>query len=545
MNGIPWDLLREEKWRLRTFAKYPRTAAKYAILLAADGFAYTGNDQNLDDKVICVFCKSVKDKWQPFDVIREVHKQLSPVCPIVVNANCLNVPVVTSHNFSLFEKLYKAPSGEVKNNNQPSSTSHITPAAPDISGVCKNNVSSCEGISAHTSPRGETTGILQPVCSSTIVAQSSTETNQLTPANTLEVATNSSVHDLATATPSLTVSAPIAVETAPAADNTVSSTSVTVPSGQAFDTSSVTSGPSPGISTLSTVGNPSQNDVKAKGNSRGPTHSELGIVTERPKRFEYAVLMKRMETFLPWPRDYHLRPKELAEAGFYYAGFGDCCRCFYCGGGIRNWVNDDDAWVEHARFFPKCQYIRQQMGQVFVDTVQILSVTYNTIPFKMVMDHIGDAALAFQLDSKDNRLKRDPAVKTMVDIGYPQAEVIAIAESIKEDGGILSADGIYEKLVAGNIKKSSGGINASELKINGEYSSTDDAENLEKKIRSLKEQNNRLRNQTVCKICLDKEVTVVFLPCGHLVSCTDCASAMKDCPVCRKHVKGLVRALMG
>ncbi|KAI8742857.1 baculoviral IAP repeat-containing protein 7, partial [Biomphalaria glabrata] len=61
-------------------------------------------------------------------------------------------------------------------------------------------------------------------------------------------------------------------------------------------------------------------------------------------------------------------------------------------------------------------------------------------------------------------------------------------------------------------------------------------------ILKLKEKNNQLRQQTVCKICLDQEVAVVFLPCGHLVSCTDCASAMKACPVCRTDVKGIVRA---
>ncbi|KAK6993416.1 death-associated inhibitor of apoptosis 1, partial [Biomphalaria glabrata] len=103
---------------------------------------------------------------------------------------------------------------------------------------------------------------------------------------------------------------------------TASSTSTTVSTSQ----SSIAAGPSlPATSTsdppevvTQTVSAASQNS--AKGNAGGPTYSELGIVTERPKRFEYAVLAKRMETFLSWPRDHHLRPKELAEAGFYYAG---------------------------------------------------------------------------------------------------------------------------------------------------------------------------------------------------------------------------------
>lgn len=63
-------------------------------------------------------------------------------------------------------------------------------------------------------------------------------------------------------------------------------------------------------------------------------------------------------------------------------------------------------------------------------------------------------------------------------------------------------------------------------------------------LRQLKEDNNQMRQQIVCKICMDKEVAVTFLPCGHLVSCADCALAMKDCPVCRKNVRGVVRAFL-
>uniref|UniRef100_A0A2C9L8L9 RING-type domain-containing protein n=1 Tax=Biomphalaria glabrata TaxID=6526 RepID=A0A2C9L8L9_BIOGL len=289
------------------------------------------------------------------------------------------------------------------------------------------------------------------------------------------------------------------------------------------------------------VSETSQNSTK--GNAGRPTYSELGIITERPKRLEYAVLAKRMETFTSWPRDHHLRPKELAEGGFYYAGYGDCARCFYCGGGLRNWEDEDDVWVEHARWFPKCAYIRQQMGQVFVDIVQELNKSHDHIPFTMVMEKMGDAPSAFQLDTRDTPLKRDPAVKTMVDMGFPYAEVIAVAEAIKNEGNVLSADTIYERLVSGNIKRrpNASKLKALELdKVNSETLARD-----AEKLKTLKEHNNQHRQQTLCKICMEKNVEVVFLPCGHLVSCTECADAMKYCPVCRNLVRGTVRVFMG
>ncbi|KAH9487785.1 Baculoviral IAP repeat-containing protein 7-B [Bulinus truncatus] len=56
----------------------------------------------------------------------------------------------------------------------------------------------------------------------------------------------------------------------------------------------------------------------------------------------------------------------------YYEGRGDCTRCFHCGGGLTNWEIDDDVWVEHAKWFPKCGYLLEQMGEKFILAVQEL-----------------------------------------------------------------------------------------------------------------------------------------------------------------------------
>ena len=50
--------------------------------------------------------------------------------------------------------------------------------------------------------------------------------------------------------------------------------------------------------------------------------------------------------------------------------------------------------------------------------------------------------------------------------------------------------------------------------------------------------------QLTCKICFSAVVGIIFLPCGHLVCCVSCASAMVDCPICRKTVNGTVQAFM-
>lgn len=38
---------------------------------------------------------------------------------------------------------------------------------------------------------------------------------------------------------------------------------------------------------------------------------------------------------------------------------------------------------------------------------------------------------------------------------------------------------------------------------------------------------------TVCAVCLDEPLSVMFQPCGHCACCVTCASALDKCPICR------------
>lgn len=61
---------------------------------------------------------------------------------------------------------------------------------------------------------------------------------------------------------------------------------------------------------------------------------------------------------------------------------------------------------------------------------------------------------------------------------------------------------------------------------------------------SLEEENRQLKDARLCKVCLDEEVGVVFLPCGHLVTCVQCAATVNQCPMCRTIIKGFVRTYL-
>ena len=39
-----------------------------------------------------------------------------------------------------------------------------------------------------------------------------------------------------------------------------------------------------------------------------------------------------------------------------------------------------------------------------------------------------------------------------------------------------------------------------------------------------------------CKLCMEQLIEVVFLPCGHTLSCRNCAKSCKVCPVCNLQI---------
>jgi len=41
-------------------------------------------------------------------------------------------------------------------------------------------------------------------------------------------------------------------------------------------------------------------------------------------------------------------------------------KCFYCDGGLRNWVPEDVPWVEHARWFGQCGFVKLVKGDDFI-----------------------------------------------------------------------------------------------------------------------------------------------------------------------------------
>jgi len=46
---------------------------------------------------------------------------------------------------------------------------------------------------------------------------------------------------------------------------------------------------------------------------------------------------------------------------------------------------------------------------------------------------------------------------------------------------------------------------------------------------------------TDCIICLEKEINCVFLDCGHMYTCIQCANKLVKCPICNLPYRAVVR----
>ena len=79
----------------------------------------------------------------------------------------------------------------------------------------------------------------------------------------------------------------------------------------------------------------------------------------------------------------------------------------------------------------------------------------------------------------------------------------------------------------------------SEFKHNdqGLIENLDQNSKLEGKIQDLEGKIQKIEESRLCKICLDREVSQIFLPCGHTICCKECAMGIQICPICRENIQ--------
>ncbi|PSN55333.1 Death-associated inhibitor of apoptosis 2 [Blattella germanica] len=277
--------------------------------------------------------------------------------------------------------------------------------------------------------------------------------------------------------------------------------------------------------------------------------SELGIHTHRgPCRPRYSTVESRIRTYSDWPHAVPT-PQLLAQAGFYHVGTADQVRCFHCDGGLKDWDTDDDPWIEHARWFSRCGYVRLVKGDEFVQQARVQRPPVLPTEDAARMSEVSQPPHKVR-DVTDEELQglmeTSPAVAAL-EVGLDVSRIkMALRHKVEQTGAtdrpvsqpILnpsrSMPTLSNKSEPPTVQMKSSSV--------GETSRAN-AQSMPH-LPSLEEEVRRLKEARLCKICMDEEVGVVFLPCGHLVTCVNCAPSLHDCPVCRQLIKATVRTFL-
>lgn len=224
-----------------------------------------------------------------------------------------------------------------------------------------------------------------------------------------------------------------------------------------------------------------------------------------------------------WSIDFPVLPSDLSAAGLYYIGPGDRVACPWCNGNLYNWEIDDVPITEHCRHFPECPFMADHfMTQKNATTVEskngsVLEVV--THPSVDIVQQLGY-----------NTTKVSEAFLKISQIPGHKISAETLLDVLFElDDALLDYDPKLE-LIKGqeveNHQRNSGG---------NVKSFTAD------QIAMLRLENLELKDRMTCNICLDKEKDILFLPCGHVVCCSQCSESVNVCPTCRADIFGIVK----
>ncbi|XP_069131056.1 uncharacterized protein [Argopecten irradians] len=640
--GTVTQSMRFEWARFKSFWSFPLSCPIAPTALAKYGFYYTGNE----DKVCCFCCGVTHGNWQKGESVYAVHYTISKTCRFMRGDDVGNVPIHGTHSALNQrvgnEETVSVPTAEERELTSllqtPDSVTSIllgrerdqgnlaslTPSVPDLRETPNRfgGGSLQNGTDIRNVFRGASN--LQTTQTSNASSSSASRTNTQQPLTPSSVPSQTTTQTAQVSDPQRTSAAPNT--------SSVSQSAVSQPNQVARQSQMDTIANQqrqPNQQQPSTLAQRQHQQQQQNQGVGGADNGNLGVNTTRPRYPNYAVLTVRSSTFHGFPNHLDQTPIQMAKAGFFYAGYGDYVRCFFCGGGLRNWEPGDDPWVEHARWFPRCVYVKQNKGQPFINMV-LQRQRELTLPNEYIRTTSGDSTTtstarvqtASIMENQSGSIRdttpvndptttstantetrpmatiqqqtrpsvtdeemTSPAVLSIREMGYSNDVIKAAIQQLRRNQGPvpLSAEALVE-IIFGlgddipperpnetqtgqsitqaprtgtppSIESLSSGSNTSEPQTEaatseprsphrprgGEASSR---AYTEEELKSIQDENNQLKEQMKCKICMDNLVCISFLPCGHLCCCAECAPAMVKCPICRQIIRGSVRTYL-
>ncbi|XP_052238126.1 baculoviral IAP repeat-containing protein 7-like [Dreissena polymorpha] len=266
--------------------------------------------------------------------------------------------------------------------------------------------------------------------------------------------------------------------------------------------------------------------------------NEHKVTYYRAKHEQFRTLCSRLDTFKHWRFHSTQTPEQLADAGMYYTGVDDHCRCFACDGGFRKWEPGDDPWIEHCRWFPACPYAREVMGDELINLIQLSAdqaLKGNTSRYQDDVNVVMDASTTEYFNVQ--RIVNQNRELLILDMGFPIDDVkVAVQELVQQATYDPDVDDIITRLEVMNERRilANPTLKAQEQPYPG---GTPSAE-------ALLEPDQRLKSMFLCHICHNNQVNALFLPCTHHKYCLDCVQQIDRCPDCGRAIQDIIRTFM-
>ncbi|XP_077965737.1 uncharacterized protein LOC120334150 isoform X2 [Styela clava] len=256
---------------------------------------------------------------------------------------------------------------------------------------------------------------------------------------------------------------------------------------------------------------------------------------------------------------------EISEAGFFFLGERDRVKCWYCNGGLQNWEYDDIPWIEHAKWFPTCQFLLQVKGQHFVyryftmnphlarpiiakqdgatvdpgnagggsnqgnvDIPPSGSVDRQSEPTPKIIDP--QVEIRKRKERVKTTMEKSDLVKNILLMGFDKQIVAALLEEKIESGNVANPDDIYDSMssLLDDVMKKEQEIKEEERQMQA--------------AAQIAELSNKTEKERMCKICFSNPADMVFMPCGHMRCCMECTQAIRQCPVCHKNIEKAIES---
>ncbi|NXG26142.1 BIR7B protein, partial [Grallaria varia] len=292
----------------------------------------------------------------------------------------------------------------------------------------------------------------------------------------------------------------------------------------------------------------------AEGAEQGAACSQLFDASMRS-------VARRLRTFQRWPRTAPVSARDLVEAGFFYVGPRDEVQCFCCGGVLKDWRPGDCPIIEHLNFFPSCKYIcGEDVGNQEMLSLQEIFDTVDGQFLSLLQGIVSEEAALPDEPEYPEMVTEEMRLSTFQN--WPQNSNIH-PEQLARAGFFYTGRGDVVRCFYcdGGVRSWSFGddpwrehakwypgceflLQSKGREFVSSVQTTFSTTLLAPSQLSTEEQLRRLQEERMCKVCLDRDVSVVFVPCGHLVACGECALNLRLCPICRAVIQGSVRTFM-